>query len=62
MYEELVKRMRADIGVDDRAELMKLAADTLEEMQHCLDGIEADNDSLCAKIAELEKRLKEQCQ
>lgn len=48
MHEELVKRLRADIGVDDRAEFMKQAADAIEEMQLC-----------CEKIAELEKRLKE---
>lgn len=32
MYEELVKRLRADVGIDGRADMMKQAADAIEEL------------------------------
>lgn len=44
--------------VDCLDKMHKEAADAIEELQKCLDGVEADNDSLCATIAELERDLK----
>ena len=56
--DELVKRLREDAedgyliytrGGDDVAE----AADAIEELQKCLDGVCSDNDALCKRIDEL---------
>ena len=52
MHEDLVKSLRT--GYCEH-KLLNEAADAIEEMQRCIDGIEADNDSLCAKLEELSK-------
>ena len=69
MYDELVKALRetdfGDVCVLCESELCRgkdcviiQAADAIEELQKCLDGVSADNDSLCATIDELERDLK----
>ena len=55
MHEDLVKALRT--GYCEH-KLLNEAADAIEEMQRCIDGIEADNDSLCAKLEELSKQGK----
>ncbi len=63
MYENLLKRLRKAherqlwmTTPDDTVRtLFSESADAIVEMQRCLDGIEADNDSLCAKLEELSK-------
>ena len=57
MYEELVERL---ISVKDswqtkEENLMLEAADAMDDMNRTLDGLEADNDSLCEQIDNLRK-------
>lgn len=56
MYNELIKNLRAVNEYDTGyAKLIYDAADAIEEMNKCIDGIEADNESLCKQIEELSK-------
>jgi len=70
MYENIVKSLRhcaendcspecprAGIGKGCISGLKREAADAIEELQKLIDGVSADNDSLCGKIAELRKTL-----
>ena len=64
-YNELIKRLREDVPTalvncdfDFVEDWSKEAADAIELQQKLLDGVSADNDSLCATIAELERDLK----
>lgn len=65
MYDELVERLHKRIALatagsplqDDLRE----AADAIEEMQKCLDGVCADNDSLCKQLDELSKARDAAC-
>lgn len=41
MYEEIVKRLRDDVGIDGRAEMMKQAADAIEAQEALLQGCSA---------------------
>ena len=58
MYEELINRLR-EYATEDQWVQTRIgdtfveAADAIEELQKCLDGVCADNDSLCNKIEEL---------
>lgn len=56
MYEELIQNLRGDFG----GEYVKDAADAMDEMNQCLDGISADNDSLCKQIIDLNKTVEHQ--
>lgn len=69
MYDKLLKRLReADeksmcgecglnlhTGATKKGVLFAEAADAIEELQRSLDGVCADNDSLCNKVEELSK-------
>ena len=62
MYKELVKRLRiaaawADKGLRIPQSLCLEAANAIEDMNRSIDGLEADNESLCQKIEELRKRI-----
>lgn len=48
MYKELVKRLRDDVGIDGRTEMMKQAADAIEELNSQLD----DFKRLCLPLKE----------
>lgn len=67
MYDELIAKLRGAkkffpgylvTAKDFRYELMPQdlceAADIIEEMQRCIDGIDADNDSLCEQLQKSE--------
>lgn len=61
MHEDIAKSLREqcvnmDCGNCNTC-IKREAADAIDEMNRCLDGLEADNDSLCATINELRKQM-----
>lgn len=54
MFDEIAKRLRGHARLareyNEDGKLFDEAADAIEEMQKCLDGVSADNDSLCEKL------------
>ncbi len=57
MYEKLVERLRKAAGpaIDFPDTLYDEAADAIDELDKLLDGVSADNDSLCEKIERMQK-------
>lgn len=55
MYDELVALLRKKY---DKAPMVMEAADAIEELDKLLDGVSADNDSLCEKIERMVKAEK----
>lgn len=54
MYKKLVDDLRIYMN-DGDDEIRRKAADAIEELQKCIDGLEADNDNLCERIKDLSK-------
>lgn len=61
MYEELVKELRdcrnKAVISEYWWQITTTAADAMDEMNRCLDGIEADNESLSKRIENLSKTI-----
>ena len=61
MHEDIAKSLREQCANMDCGNcntcIKREAADAIDEMNRCLYGLEADNDSLCATINELRKQM-----
>lgn len=52
MYEDLIKKLR-----ECNHFAVNKVIDAMQDMNKCLDGVSADNDSLCQKIEDLNKEI-----
>ena len=59
MFEELIKKLQIQSTGFVSGDTIREAAAAIEEMNQCLDGISADNDSLCQKIDDLNKEVEQ---